>query len=41
MREILQALARQYAKQGKLPSPSEFREYFELLSQGPHAGAAA
>jgi SpoVK/Ycf46/Vps4 family AAA+-type ATPase len=31
MREILQAVARQYTKRGKLPSASEFREYFRLL----------
>jgi AAA+ superfamily predicted ATPase len=31
MRQIVQALARQYAKQGKIPSPGEFGPYFSLI----------
>ena len=32
MRHIIQALGRQYAKQGKIPSPNEFGQYHSLLN---------
>ncbi|MBB3219824.1 ATP-binding protein [Pseudoduganella umbonata] len=32
MRQIVQALARQYAKQGKIPSPGEFGPYYPLVA---------
>ena len=34
MRHLLAAVARQYAKRGKVPTASEFREYFGMLSKG-------
>jgi hypothetical protein len=33
MRQIVQAVAQQYAKRGKLPGASEFREYFGLVGE--------
>jgi SpoVK/Ycf46/Vps4 family AAA+-type ATPase len=34
MQEVVQALARQLAKQGKMPSPAEFRQFYALVSNG-------
>lgn len=39
MGRIIQALARQYAKQGKIPSPSEFGPYHAMLSAGTRVTA--
>jgi hypothetical protein len=33
MADVLRAVARQYAKSGKVPTASEFREYFDLLAE--------
>lgn len=33
MGDVLRAVARQYAKRGKVPTASEFREYFNLLGE--------
>ncbi len=41
MADLLRAVARQYAKRGKVPTASEFREYFDLLGEKPDAAAAA
>ena len=34
MAQLLRAVARQYAKRGKVPTASEFREYAGLLAVG-------
>lgn len=35
MRQVVLALARQYAKQGKIPSPGEFGPYYGLVKERP------
>jgi hypothetical protein len=32
MADVLRAVARQYAKRGKVPTAAEFREHFDLLA---------
>jgi hypothetical protein len=34
MRHFLAAVARQFAKRGRLPTAGEFREYFGMLGEG-------
>jgi hypothetical protein len=34
MKQLIKAVARQFIKQGKLPSPPDFKQYHSLVSQG-------
>lgn len=37
MKQLIRAMARQMMKQGRLPSPSDFKQYYPLISDDPYA----